>query len=406
MKKYYSLLLFLIIIKPIYGQGSAAAEFLGFQQSPFLIGAGMIGSAIPVNDASGFYYNPAQLGNFSRENNISIFMMRQIEPWSMTRITNTPFQTFNISLGYNFKKDNIDLPLSIGIGYIKSKFDYIDEFNVPTVYEGAIYSHNSLECFSIGACYENILLFNIGFSLKSYNSIPYLPQLKGANGTAFDFGAMIITPFSKLLFNDYRLQLSPKSFLKPKVDITVGYALTNVGKDIYYLNTEYADPISRTARLGYTFDFGIEFTAKTTKIDVIEYSFTAEAQNLLIKNDDYVSGYNSSIGDFNIFKNLIELKGNQYVIVHRGHIFKLFETVIIMSGRFEGQGFNVRATNGFGISSKGIFNLLNLMINKPVFKYISNHFVMEYYNSNTYYGNSVYKANYQGLTINFKGIDL
>jgi len=406
MKKYYSLLLLLIFIKPIYSQGLAAAEFLGFQQSPLLIGAGMIGAAIPIKDASGFYYNPAQLGYFSHENNISVFLMQQTAPWSSIGLTNTPIQTINISAGYNFKKDNNDLPISIGIGYSKSKFDFQDEINAPSIYNGAIYSHNSLDCFSIGTSYENLLLFNIGLSLKSYNSNLYLPFLKGANGTAFDFGAMIITPFSKLLFNDYRLQLSPKSFLKPKVDITVGYALTNVGKVIYYLNMVQPDPIPKTARLGYTFNFGVELTTQTTKINAIDYSFTVEAEDMLIKNDNFVREYDNSLGEFNIVKNLIELKGDQSVIVHRGHIFKLFETVIIMSGRFEGQGFNVRATNGFGISSEGIFNLLSSLTNNSVFRYITDHFVLEYYNSNTYYDDLYYKAHYQGITINFRGIEL
>jgi long-subunit fatty acid transport protein len=76
MKKYYTLLLLLIIIKPIYSQ-PVAAEFLGLQQSPLLIGAGQIGAAIPMKDASGFYYNPAQLGYFSHENNISVFFCRK-----------------------------------------------------------------------------------------------------------------------------------------------------------------------------------------------------------------------------------------------------------------------------------------------------------------------------------------
>jgi hypothetical protein len=406
MKKYYALLLLLIIIKPIYSQGLAAAEFLGFQQSPLLIGAGQIGVAIPMKDASGFYYNPAQLGYFSHENNISVFLMQQTAPWSSIGLTNTPIQTINISAGYNFKKDNNDLPISIGIGYSKSKFDFLDEINVASIYNGAIYSRNSLDCFSIGACYENILLFNIGFSLKSFNSITYVPVGRNTTGTAFDFGAMIITPISKLLFNDYQLKLPDKTIFKPKFDFTVGYALTNVGKEINYLNRIIADPIPKTARLGYTFDFGIELTAKTTKIDAIDYSFTVEAEDMLIKNDNFVREYDNSLGEFNIVKNLIELQGNQSVIVHRGHIFKLFETVIIMSGRFEGQGFNVSATNGFGISSEGIFKLLSSSTNNPVFRYITDHFVLEYYNSNTYYDDSIYKANYQGITINFRGIEL
>jgi len=402
MKKYYSLLLLLIFIKPIYSQ-AVAAEFLGLQQSPLLIGAGQIGAAIPMKDASGFYYNPAQLGYFSHENNLSVFFMPQNTHWWNIKPPEAPFQSFSIAAGYNFKTDSNNLPLSIGVGYIKNKFGFSEGFTFPTSFD-IIPSEDSFDCLSIGACYENILLFNLGLSIKSYSSnlTGYSP--KDAGGTAFDFGAMIIAPFSKLLFNDYRLQLSPKTFLKPKVDLTVGYSLMNIGKKIYYRIPEYPFPIPMTARLGYTLDFGIGLCTRTNEIDLVDYSFTAEAEELLIKTDSLGSDYNFSLGRFNIGKHLFDLKGDQSVVVHRGDIFKLFETVIIVSGRFEGNGFEVQKTNGYGFSSAGIFKILSSSINSPILNYIADHMVVEYYNTNTYVDSAI-ETNFQGIVINFKGIE-
>jgi hypothetical protein len=116
------------------------------------------------------------------------------------------------------------------------------------------------------------------------------------------------------------------------------------------------------------------------------------------------SDYNFSIGRFNIGKHLFELKGDQSVVVHRGDIFKLLETVIIVSGRFEGNGFEVQKTNGYGFSSEGIFKILSSSINTPILNYIADHMVVEYYNTNTYVDSAI-ETNYQGVVINFKGIE-
>jgi len=402
MTKYFSFLLLLFFIKPAYGQGEAAVPFLVLQQSPLLHGAGQIGTAIPMKDASGFYYNPAQLGYFSQENNLSLFFMPQKTKWLGNYFLDLSFQSFGIAVGYNFKKDDNDLPLSIGVGYLHNKLDYGDYF-------GPKQSYDAFDCFSVGASYDYYLLFNLGMSIKSYTSIlPESPTeseigFPSASGTAFDFGAMITAPFSKLLLNDYKFNLDEKSVLKPKVDFTLGYSLTNVGKKIYYIDPAQADPIPRTARLGYSFNFALELSDNwVKKLNVVDYSFTAEAEDILIKRDSLGNTeYQNFLGDINIGKHLIELKGDQSVVVHRGHILRLFETIVIISGRFNGNGFDNRKTNGIGLSSEGLFKLLNTSINNPVINYLTNHFVLEYYDTNIFV-DSGFDTNLKGLVLNFR----
>jgi hypothetical protein len=252
----------------------------------------------------------------------------------------------------------------------------------------------------------------LGFSIKSYTST-FPPQLINneiitpkASGTAFDFGAMITAPVSKLLFNEYNIRLYEKSFIKPKVDFTLGYSLTNVGNKVIYFDPAQADPIPRTARLGYTFNFALELSNNwVRKLNVVDYSFTAEAADLLIKHD--TSGnmqYQNLLGDINIGKNLIELHGDQNVVVHRGHILRLFETIVIVSGRFNGSGYDNRKTNGIGVSSEGLFKLLNSSIDNPLINYLTNHFVVEYYNSNIFVDSGL-DTNLKGIVINYRGIE-
>jgi len=171
------------------------------------------------------------------------------------------------------------------------------------------------------------------------------------------------------------------------VDFTLGYSLTNVGAKVSYIDPGQADPIPRTARLGYTFNFALELSNNwTRKLNVVDYSFTVEAQDLLIKQDtvNFSPQYQNLFGDISIGKNLIELHGDQNVIVHRGHILRLFETLIIVSGRFNGSGYDNRKTNGIGFSSEGLFKLLNASTDNTIVNYLTNHFVVEYYNSNIF----------------------
>ncbi len=400
MKKYYLIIIFfLLLYKPSYSQGEAAVPFLEFQQSPLLLGAGQIGVSIPMSDPLGFYYNPAQLGYFSRENNFSILTLPQKTRWFkyFSPGLNLSFRTFGMTAGYNFK-NNYNLPLSIGAGYIHN----IVTFGPSDIYE-------SFDCFSLGAGYKYYLLFNIGFSIKPYKSVlailPTGNEIK-ANGTAFDFGALITVPFSELLFNDVKYSLDKQSFFKPKFDLSLGYSILNLGKKIVYIDQAQADPIPRTARLGYTFNFGIDLFTNQIKLNAFDYSFTAEAEDMLINSDATgFHGYQGLPGDINFGKHLIELKGDQNVVVHRGHIFRLFETVIVASGRYNGHGFNNYKSNGFGFSSEGIFKLLSRSIENNVIGFVANHFVLEYYHTNNFV-DSDFETNFQGLAFYFKNFSL
>jgi hypothetical protein len=400
MKKILVLLLVLSLNEISFAQ-YGAVPFLTLQQSPLLHGAGQIGASVPNSDAIGFYYNPAQLGYFSRENNFSTFFMPQNTKWLNNYLSGYTFRSFGLSAGYNFNKNENSLPISVGIGYIHNKLSYGFYYDSKGIYE----SYESFDCFSVGASLDYYLLFNLGFSIKPFHS--KLDNISGgdANSTASDFGTMITAPFAKLFFNNLKFALNNQSFLKPKVDLTLGCSITNIGKEISYIDAAQADPISRTARLGYTLELGFDLLLKQTKINFFNYSFTAEAEDILIKNKSnaiYISvppyEYQNLFGDIIIGKHLFELIGDENVVVHKGHIFRLFDSFIFTTGRFDGRGYYNRKTNGYGLSSDGIFKLLNSAVDNPIINFISNHFVIEYFDTNTFVDS--------GLDTNFKGFAL
>jgi hypothetical protein len=142
------------------------------------------------------------------------------------------------------------------------------------------------------------------------------------------------------------------------------------------------------------------------KLSAIDYSFTAEAEDILIKQGQ-LSGYEyqGMLGDINIGKHLIELKKDNNVVVHRGHILRLFETVVVTSGIYDGRGYNHIKTNGMGLSSEGIFKLLSKAIDNPVVSFVANHLVLEYYNTNTFVGSGM-DTNLKGMALYLRGIEL
>lgn len=103
MKKYYLVIIYILLIyKPSFGQ---AVPFLELQQSPLLFGAGQIGVSIPMSDPLGFYYNPSQLGYFSRDNNLSMLALphkTKLLKYFAPNL-NLSFNTYGMTAGYTLK---------------------------------------------------------------------------------------------------------------------------------------------------------------------------------------------------------------------------------------------------------------------------------------------------------------
>lgn len=409
-RKLIVLLFLSVIFNTANAQYETAINFLQMQQSPLFNGAGGIGAAIRSSDASGFLLNPAQLGNFSKENNLSLFFMPQKSDWTPNSYSDISINSFALAAGYNFKNSKYNFPLSVGIGYSNNKMDF-PEWG----------GYDKYDCFSIGAGYEYYLDFNIGFAVKSFTSrlsdkpVAWESKPSEATGSAVDFGLMITAPVSKLAFNNLNFKIGEQITIKPVLDFTLGYSATNIGKEIYYIDPAQADALPRTARLGYTFDFAINSIINKIQLKVLGYSFTAEAGDILVERKTIVNSfsdtvtaapeYQSMLGDINFGRNLIELKGDDNVVVHKGHIFRLFETFTFATGRYYGAGINNIKSNSFGVSSEGLFKIINICLDNSILNYIANHFVIEYYDSNVF-AETKYETNIKGIVLNYKGLNL
>lgn len=404
LKNNCAFLLLFVLASTIYGQGEAALPFMAMQKSPMLYGAGQIGAAVPVTTADGFYLNPAQLGNFSRVNNFSVFFMPQKAEWMPKAVSDVKMNSFSVAAGYNFANNNKKIPLSIGVGYYKSSVEL----------KGFGGDEDKFDCFSIGAGYEYYLNFNLGFSAKSFSSkmMDYSSSVANkmveASGTAYDFGLMITAPVSKLAFNNCKVKIGEQIELKPNLDVTLGYAVSNIGDEIYYFDPYQKDPLPRTARFGYNIDLSMDAKIYETTLKALGYSFTAEAEDLLVEQKisigEMTTEYQGLFGDIQIGKNLLGLNGDSEVVMHRGHMFNLLETLTIAFGRYNGNYLEVK-TNAIGVSSDGLFKVLNACVDNKFVDYITSHFSVEYTNANIFV-DTFAETNYKGIAINYKGLVL
>ncbi|MBU0473908.1 MAG: hypothetical protein KKF62_07060 [Bacteroidetes bacterium] len=403
-----------------FAQGEGALPGLTLQTSMPLLGAGWIGTAKPNNDPIGYYLNPAILGYSSQNNHVSLFFMPKKVDWIPSWSHDLTKNTFGFNVGYNFKE--LGLPISVGFGYMHDRMDYgryLTASNGPEIIR-KFTPYDSFDAYSFGVGFDYYLIFNLGISIKpfesDYGNNPTENEISSGkvNGTAYDYGAMIITPISKLFFDDIKYKFCETAYIKPNVNFTLGYAITNVGDKINYIDEAQSDPLSRTGRLGYTFDFGLDAHIIDTEINLFTYSFTAEVEDILIKQitEDGMfggkfDGYQSLLGDIDIWDNLLLLNPSDKVVVHKGHTLNLFETLTITSGSFLGKRYpQTVGTSGYGLSSEGILKIVGNLTDNLLLKYFAKHFVLEYYDASIFRDYNNFKTDMQGISLHMKNIEL
>lgn len=401
----------LVCTYSITAQGEAAISVLSLTQSPQSIGMGQVGVSITKDDPAAFYINPAILGYQAWENNFSSTIYTQKADWlSGLGVT---YNVFSFNLGYNLKNTFDYLPLAIGFGYSTAEMDYgtfvqTGPFSPTPI--GTFNSYDKYSTYSLGLGLDYYVRLSLGVSIKNIES-KLGAQVLTADSThkevkveteAFDYGFLMEVPISSLLLENVNWKIDERNFLSPKSNFAFGFSVNNIGDEIYYIDPNQSDPLPRTSRLGYNFNFGIDLTHNTSKINLIDYTFFAEAEDILIKRNLNEVEYQSFMSDLDFGKNLINLEGDQNIILHKAHMIELFEMIKLTSGSYSGRGFGyIPKSSGFAISSKGVFKILNILINNTIVKFINEHIVLEYVKSTNSKGNQ-FESDFSSFNIYVK----
>ena len=389
--KTLGLILFVCI--QIYFQPNNNAQslpFLNLNPSPELNGLALSGVSFPNDDPFGFYYNPAMLGYSSKYNNLSTQFYTNQTNWLENEFY--PYRSFAINLGYNFNREMKEFNLSFGAGFIHNTFHFD--------YGEIALEKDSYNAFGLGASVDYYVTLSLGFTTKSIHSDLGL-HLTDAN--AIDYGILLLVPIVKLFDDNLSFKINNKSILKPSINYSVGYSRLNLGDEVYYTDPEHSNPLPLTARLGHTITLGINYKANNLSLNLIKYSLILEADDILVSKDSIFYKHSSQgvFGDIDVWKNLVLLKGNNNVLVHRGHSIQLLETVTILLGSLDGKVFNasgINETDGVIISSSGFLKWLNSVVGTDFSYFVSNHLKINYIISYVHWVTHI-KTKFSGISI-------
>lgn len=412
------LISFFFVANKSFSQSEAAVPFLTFPISPSQNAMGYTGTSLPIDEPYGFLLNPAQLGYTSQKNNFSfMFYPSKVKLWGDD---NFQIKGSAFNLGYNFNSI-IGIPLSVGFGYANPEIilNYSDIFVSPSdifVSPIQVEEINKFETYSFGAGINYYIQFSAGISFKNITSklpnfslvIP--PNSYKANASAVDFGFLVNVPVLKLINNNLSFEILDKKPMKPFFDISLGYSQLNIGDEIYYVDPSQSDPLPRTARLGYGISTGVYIQIDDRHLRFVGFDFTIDAEDLLLKYESDINsfvqfdGYQSFIGDINVGRNILQVKGDDNVITHAGVQFNFLESFLLKFGQMKGKSPYNRSTNGFEIRSAGVLTFLSSVTDNTIVKFLSNHFDLRYYNSN-YIVAAGLETNIKGFAIYFQNLN-
>jgi hypothetical protein len=411
MKNYIFSLVFILTFalqNVSVSQGETAVPLLATPVSPSLNGMGATGTSLPTDDPFGFLYNPAQLGYISQKNNLSFIIYPSSVDISPFRFAPINLSGFALNLGYNFK-NLLDFPLTVGFGFARPEMSF-GEFTItgegdPTPI-GTIEPSDYYLAYSLGAGIDFGVQFNAGITYKNITSDLGIAE---GNADVIDFGFLLNVPVIKLVDDSFSLNIIENIPAIPFFNISLGYSQLNIGDEISYIDEAQADPLPRTARLGYGLSTGLDLKIQDITVRILAIGFTVDAEDLLVVRMHDTTGtsvieYQSFLGDIDIGKNIIQMKGDENVISRSGFKLDLVETLTITWGKYSGRSYDNRKTNGIEIRAKGLLKLLDKFTSDPTMKFIANHFDIRYYNSN-YNIDHWTETNFEGIALVVSGFE-
>lgn len=402
----------LLIPSSVFSQGETAVSFLRVSPSATLNGMGGVGVALPNSEPFAFFYNPAQLGFQSRTHNFGFqFYPSKSEIEVPYGIDNYTFNNLAINGGYKFENGIKSLPLSLGFGYMRGELNYGENIitNDAGLEIGRYESKEYYHAFAVGVGLDFYVNLNFGLTYKNISSklgpAILVEEESGdfnANENAFDFGVLMTIPTLRFLANRFEGNSKP---LIPYCDVSFGYAITNIGGKVEYLLKTQADPLPRTALIGYAISTGINYKLKDNLLRMISLEWSSEANDLLvIRKAGGETEYQGLLGDINLWDNFIFGKSDDQVESRHGVRFQFFELIGFSFGKYNMRGGDGIGANGFSLNLSGFVKAMSWAGAKSM-NFAAHHFDLQYswsqYDSDE--PGFIYNTSYQSITFSIYG---
>lgn len=359
-----------------FAQGEATMLFLKIPASPQSNAMGWSGTALPTDNAFAFQFNPAMLGYAAKTTNLNYQPYLRKTDWLPSAgLADLTFDSDAINLGYRSKSLFTNMPVRFGVGYMTTKLNYGNHYQ--TDINGNIIntfsSSEKYEAFGLGIGLESFIDINFGLTYKSIRSnlgtlfLDNAQQKAIAKVNAVDIGVLLNIP----LIHKKSLENLKNGDGFNTAELSLGYAMLNVGGKAQYLDYMQKDPIPREARLGFAVSFSRSWVIDNRELKAIAIRWTTDASDLLIdpKTHEYGGGL---LGDINLWDEWVSSDAEDSYI-YRGGEIQLLEYLQFRYGQFRGPGYEKPLTWGVGIQSSGIFKSLATGMNSPTLDFIAEH---------------------------------
>jgi hypothetical protein len=301
---------------------------------------------------------------------------------------------------------SLPIPISVGLGYSRVYLDYGELTFPDPAASGKTSQFNAYEkseSFSIGIGVNYLINLGVGFNFKSVQSD--LSPFGSANPFAMDYGMAVKVPITELTSTALAepLELLPK--VMPVLDVTMGYARSNVGDEVKYFDTQQPDLLPRSATLGLSVETGVISKALSSDWRILSFTWAREAEDLLVKRD--ANGqiqYQGWFGDIRPFNNLILGKWGGNVELRKGWQVEIGEIASVRGGSLTGTGSLSYETSGYSVRLSGFLKLIEAMNRAAVsdtwLGFVRDHFDLQYHSSS--YGgppSTVSGTSFKGLNL-------
>lgn len=362
---------------------TTGVPFLLISPSPEANGQGCNSVSRITDDPFAINFNPAHLGLSSFQNYIMISFYPTKTNWLPGfGFDDLTFNTTVLSCGFNLEKYT-DLPLSIGVAYSKIYLDYgtftLTLYN-PTRF-GTYHPEEHNDALSLGIGINLIAKIALGVTFRNIESnlAPFGIGQEGgrahASGQTQDYGILVCLPLKEIFTKEW--ELAPG--ISPIFDLSFGSALTNVSeKKMVYIDKAQADPFPRNISLGTAIDIGLNFTRTNHKL--LSFTWSRQADNLLVGRNGSTSYYRGGFGDLDFMKNIIQGKRTETIDLSQGTQLGIAEIVFIRWGSFVGTGNLSFTTKGNGLRASGFFKLLRGLgvVESTLLSFLIDHFDLRY----------------------------
>lgn len=145
--------------------------------------------------------------------------------------------------------------------------------------------------------------------------------------------------------------------LTPALEITAGYAQTNLSGAIRY--SGFANqPLPRTASAGWSLQAGLELPVAGGTLRLVDAEASFSAERSLVRQGDGTTSYaalTNGLGAANVAFGT----GGTATTGRRGVRLTLAETLALSTGRFDGWGYEDVQTRGWEVRTAGLSRLLS-----------------------------------------------